>query len=50
MWAKAAAFALTLVFAALTALGGVGIGVLVSYGVFLDDGAYLRQTLYQEPC
>lgn len=50
MWAKAAAFALTLVFAALTALSGVGIGVLVSYGVFLDDGAYLRQTLYQEQC
>lgn len=50
MWAKASAFALTLVFAALTALGGVGIGVLVSYGVFLDDGAYLRQTLYQEQC
>lgn len=50
MWAKAAAFALTLVFAALAALGGVGIGVLVSYGVFLDDGAYLRQTLYQEQC
>ena len=49
-WAKAAAFALTLVFAALTALGGVGIGILVSYGVFLDDGAYLRQTLYQEQC
>lgn len=50
MWAKAAAFALTLVFAALTALGGVGIGILVSYGVFLDDGAYLRQALYQEQC
>ena len=50
MWAKASAFALTLVFAALTALGGIGIGVLVSYGVFLDDGAYLRQTLYQEQC
>ena len=50
MWAKTSAFALTLVFAALTALGGVGIGVLVSYGVFLDDGAYLRQTLYQEQC
>ena len=50
MWAKAATFALTLVFAALTALGGVGIGILVSYGVFLDDGAYLRQTLYQEQC
>ena len=50
MWAKAAAFALTLVFAALAALGGAGIGVLVSCGVFLDDGAYLRQTLYQEQC
>lgn len=50
MWAKAAAFALTLVFAALTALGGIGIGVLVSSGVFLDDSAYLRQTLYQEQC
>ena len=49
-WAKAAAFALTLVFAALTALGGIGIAVLVSYNVFLDDGAYLRQTLYQEQC
>ena len=50
MWAKASAFALTLVFAALTALGGVGIGVLVSHDVFLDDGAFLRQTLYQEQC
>ena len=50
MWAKASAFALTLVFAALTALGGIGIGVLVSSGVFLDDGAHLRQTLYQEQC
>ena len=50
MWAKTSAFALTLVFAALTALGGVGIGVLVSHDVFLDDGAFLRQTLYQEQC
>ena len=50
MWAKAAAFALTLVLGGLTVLGGAGIGVLVSYGVFLDDGAYLRQTLYQEQC
>lgn len=50
MWAKASAFALTLVFAALTALGGIGIGILVSSGVFLDDGAHLRQTLYQEQC
>ena len=50
MWAKTSAFALTLVFATLTALGGIGIGTLVSYGVFLDGGAYLRQTLYQEQC
>ena len=50
MWAKAATFALTLVLGGLTVLGGAGIGVLVSYGVFLDDGAYLRQTLYQEQC
>ena len=50
MWAKAAAFALTLVLGGLTVLGGAGIGILVSYGVFLDDGAYLRQTLYQEQC
>ena len=50
MWAKAAAFALTLVLGGLTVLGGAGIGVLVSYGVFLDDGAYLRQALYQEQC
>ena len=50
MWAKAAAFALTLVLGGLTVLGGAGIGVLVSCGVFLDDGAYLRQTLYQEQC
>ena len=50
MWAKAAAFALTLVLGGLTVLGGAGIAVLVSRGVFLDDGAYLRQTLYQEQC
>ena len=50
MWAKTSAFALTLVLAALTALGGAGIGVLVSHDVFLDDGAFLRQTLYQEQC
>jgi len=50
MWAKAAAFALTLVLGGLTVLGGAGIGVLVSRGVFLDGGAYLRQTLYQEQC
>ena len=50
MWAKAAAFALTLVLGGLTVLGGAGIAVLVSYDVFLDDGAHLRQTLYQEQC
>ena len=50
MWAKAAAFALTLVLGGLTVLGGAGIGVLVSHDVFLDDGAFLRQTLYQEQC
>lgn len=50
MWAKAAAFALTLVLGGLTVLGGAGIGVLVSCDVFLDDGAHLRQTLYQEQC
>lgn len=50
MWAKAAAFALTLVLGGLTVLGGAGIGVLVSNGVFLDDGAHLRQALYQEQC
>ena len=50
MWAKAAAFTLTLVLGGLTVLGGAGIAVLVSCGVFLDDGAYLRQTLYQEQC
>ena len=49
-WAKAAAFALTLVLGGLTVLGGIGIGILVSYNVFLDDGACLRQTLYQEQC
>lgn len=41
-WAKAAAFVLTLVLGGLTVLGGIGIGILVSYNVFLDDGAYLR--------
>ena len=46
-WAKLTAFFLTLVFAAMTVLGGVGIGVLVSYDVFLDDGAYMRQSLYE---
>ena len=49
-WAKLTAFFLTLVFAAMTVLGGVGIGVLVSYDVFLDDGAYMRQSLYESQC
>ena len=49
-WAKAAAFALTLVFAALTALGGIGIAVLVSQGVFLDGGDALAAALYDEQC
>ena len=35
-WAKAAAFVLTLVFGVLTVLGGVGVGILISYDVFLD--------------
>lgn len=42
-WAKAAAFVLTLVLGGLTVLGGIGIGILVSYNVYLDDGAYLRR-------
>ncbi len=49
-WAKAAAFTLTLVFAALTALGGIGIAVLVSQGVFLDGGDALAAALYDEQC
>lgn len=49
-WAKAAAFALTLVFAALTALGALGIAVLVSQGVFLDCGDALSAALYDEQC
>ena len=42
-WAKAAAFVLTLVFGVLTVLGGVGVGILISYDVFLDGGDFLRQ-------
>ena len=49
-WAKLAAFFLTLLFIALTALGGIGIGILASYNVFLDGGAYLRQTMYESQC
>ena len=49
-WAKAAAFVLTLVFGVLTVLGGVGVGILISYDVFLDGGDFLRQTMYEGNC
>ena len=49
-WAKLAVFFLTLLFIALTALGGIGIGILASYNVFLDGGSYLRQTMYESQC
>ena len=49
-WAKAAAFVLTLVFGVLTVLGGVGTAALISYDVFLDDGAFARQSLYENRC
>ena len=49
-WAKAAAFVLTLVFGVLTVLGGVGTAALISYDVFLDDGAFARQRLYENRC
>ena len=49
-WAKAAAFVLTLVFGVLTVLGGVGVAALISYDVFLDDGAFARQSLYENWC
>ena len=49
-WAKAAAFLLTLVFGVLTVLGGVGVAALISYDVFLDDGAFARQSLYENRC
>ena len=49
-WAKAAAFVLTLVFGVLTVLGGVGVGILISYDVFLDGGDLLRQTMYEGSC
>ena len=39
---------LTLVFGVLTVLGGVGVGILISYDVFLDGGDFLRQTMYEE--
>ena len=49
-WAKAAAFVLTLVFGVLALLGGVGTAALISYDVFLDDGALARQSLYENRC
>ena len=49
-WAKALSFVLTLVFGVLTLLGGVGTAALISYGVFLDDGAFARQSLYENRC
>ena len=49
-WAKATAFVLTLVFGVLTVLGGVGVAALISYDVFLDDGAFARQSLYENRC
>lgn len=49
-WAKATAFVLTLVFGVLTVLGGVGVGILISYDVFLDGGDLLRQTMYEGSC
>ena len=49
-WAKCAAFFLTLVFGVLALLGGVGTAALISYDVFLDDGAFARQSLYENRC
>ena len=49
-WAKAAAFVLTLVFTALTALGGAGVVILVSQNAFLDGGESLSAALYDEQC
>ena len=44
------AFVLSLVFGVLTVLGGVGVGILISYDVFLDGGDFLRQTMYEGNC
>ena len=49
-WAKLTAYFLTLVFGVMTVLGGLGVGILVSYDVFLDGGAYMRQTMYETQC
>ena len=49
-WAKLTAFFLTLLFGTMAVLGGLGIGILASCNVFLDGGAYLRQTMYESQC
>ncbi len=49
-WAKLTAFFLTIIFAAMTVLAGVGVGFLINYNVFLDGGAYLREELYESQC
>ena len=50
VWAKAAAFVLTLVCGAVSLLGGLGIIMLAQYNVFLDGGAELTVSLYGEQC
>ena len=49
-WAKLTTFFLTLLFGTMTVLGGLGVGILVSYDVFLDGGAYMRETMYESQC
>ena len=49
-WAKLTAFFLTIIFAAMTVLAGVGVGFLINYNVFLDGGTYLREELYESQC
>ena len=49
-WAKLTAFFLTLIFGTMTVLAGIGVGILVSYDVFLDGGAYMRETMYESQC
>ena len=49
-WAKLTAFFLTIIFAAMTVLAGVGVGFLVNYNVFLDGGTSLREELYEAQC
>ena len=49
-WAKLTAFFLTLLFGTMAVLGGLGIGILASCNVFLDGGAYMRETIYESQC